>query len=116
MGSIPPYVLYAEGKDGNLLNASLMLAMLFAASVSFLVFALCRYIFPTSLLLQQVIGWSGSYVSFLLLAILVSAMQGNLPETIMWLPIIVLFGIPFMAPLIGMSWLATHLMFGPKRD
>jgi len=40
-----------------------------------------------------------------------SAIIGDLSETMMWMPVILMFGIPYMAPLIGMSLLGNMLVF-----
>jgi hypothetical protein len=56
------------------------------------------------------LGTTGTY-TILLLVVLGSTpftKEGN--EVIMWLPIIVLFGLFYMAPLIAMSWIGCELV------
>jgi hypothetical protein len=111
--AIPSHLLYATHEDGNLRNPGLFLAMFIASVTSFAVFSLTKKL--PSFTSQLIAGILGSYLAFLGLVFLIAAITGDTAETIMWTPIIVLFGIPFMAPLVGLSWLSSVLIFGIKK-
>ena len=114
-GTLPSYVIYAKSKDGNLWNPGLFEMMVVAAITSFLIFAVCRHLLSTAKK-RLIAGVIGSYAAFLVVLTVGAGLHGQLAETLMWMPVILLFGIPFMAPLVGMSWLGTRLMFGPMRE
>jgi hypothetical protein len=111
--AIPPYLHYARHKDGNLRNPGLFLAMLIASVTCFAVFSLTKKL--PSFMSQLIAGIIGSYIALIGLVFFRAAIIGEIAETIMWSPIIVLFGIPFMAPLVGLSWLSSTLIFGIKK-
>ena len=112
-GIILPYLMYAESGNGNIINPVLFIMMVIAGGISFLIFAICRWSF-SSLLTQVLIGTTGCYTSFILLIVIVSAIRDELPETVMWMPIMLLFGIPYMAPLVGMTCLGSCLIIENK--
>lgn len=85
--------------------------MIVAAIASFTVFAVCRWLFSTGTK-HRLFGVILSYVVLTVLYLVVGAIEGNLDESIMWLPIALMFGVPFMAPLIFMAWLGSVLAFG----
>ncbi len=114
-GTIPPYLMYAKSEDGNLRNPALFATILVAASISLAVFGVCRLLFTTALK-RLFIGAIASYVALLLFLLVAARITGDLAETTMWMPIILLFGIPFMAPLVGMSWLGSILIFGKRNN
>ena len=111
--AIPPYLHYVRHKDGNLRNPGLFLAMLIASVTCFAVFSLTKKL--PSFMPQLIAGIIGSYIALIGLVFFRAAIIGEIAETIMWSPIIVLFGIPFMAPLVGLSWLGSTLIFGMKK-
>jgi hypothetical protein len=111
--AIPSYLLYAKHEDGNLRNPGLFLAMFIASVTSFAVFSITKKL--PSFTSQLIAGIMGSYLVFFGLVFAIAIITGATAETIMWSPIIVLFGIPFMAPLVGLSWLSSTLIFGIKR-
>jgi len=114
VAALPPYLLYATHEDGNLRNPRLYLAMLIASVTSFAVFSFAKKL--PSFKIQIIAGIGGSYFAFFVLVLLVAAIMGEIAEFIMWSVIIVLFGIPFMAPLVGLSWLSSTLVFGMKKN
>ncbi len=116
-GVIFSYLLYAfsESRSDFSLNPWLLGTMALAAIVSFVNFSLSRFV-PT-VIGGMLAGVAGSYASFFVLFFLFVGLHGPMAlyEAIMWLPIITLFGVPYMAPLVGMTWLATTLLLGrPK--
>jgi hypothetical protein len=113
-GTLSSQWMYAASSgSGEFLDPNLSKMMAVAAGVVFLVFAASRWLFQ-SLAAHLILGCLGSYGSLLALVLVVSAGQGGLEETRMWMPVILIIGIPYMAPLVGMTWLGTVLIF-PKR-
>ncbi len=95
------------------MNPGLFIAMLAASVTSFTVFSVSKHM--PSYRTQLIIGVLGSYFAFLGLVFLVAMLQGEIAETYMWTPIILLCGIPFMAPLVGLSWVSSTIVFGFRR-
>jgi hypothetical protein len=114
LAAIPPHVMYAMSEDGNLWNNTLFSMMLLAAIASFVSFSASRYIFDSSKK-RIVVGIIISYGAMLVLLIFFSYLKGDLPETIMWMPIIIIFGVLYMSPLLGLSFLASILIFGNNK-
>jgi hypothetical protein len=114
MAAVPSHLLYAKNEDGNLLNPHVFLAMLIASVTSFLVFSLAKKI--PFFLVQIIVGIGVSYLAFLGVIFLIAAITDEMAETIMWMPIMILVGIPNMAPLVGLSWLGSTLIFGMKKE
>ena len=112
--AVPPYVLYAKSEDGNMRNPGLFLAMLAAAVTSFVVASVTKRL--PSFRAQLIAGIGGSYLALLGLLFFVAAIQGKVAETLMWTPVILLFGLPFMAPLVGLAWLGSTLIFGLRKE
>ena len=106
--------MYAKSEDGNIWNFSLFAMMLAAAIASFVAFVACRIMFGTKGK-RLFIGVIASYLVMLILLVAASSVTGDIAETIMWMPIIFLFGIPYMAPLVGMSWLGSVLVIGNEK-
>ena len=113
LATVPPYLLYTRHEDGNLRTHGLFRAMLIASVTCFAVFSLTKKL--PSFMSQLIAGIIGSYIALIGLVFFRAAIIGEIAETIMWSPIIVLFGIPFMAPLVGLSWLSSTLIFGMKK-
>ena len=114
MGTVPPHVMYAKSEDGNIWNVSLFAMMLAAAIASFVTFVACRIMLTTKGK-RLFIGVIASYLVMLILLLVASGVTGDIAETMMWMPVILLFGIPYMAPLVGMSWLGSVLVFGNEK-
>jgi hypothetical protein len=93
------HFLYAMNEDGNLLNQRLFVFVLIAALISTFLFVVCRRVLSRSIH-AALFGTALSYVAWL--AILMTE-----PSTLMWLPVIVLFGIPFTLPVLLGSWCAS---------
>lgn len=108
-GTLPPYVMYARSEDGNLWNPSLFFMMITAAITSFGAFAVCRFVLDGTVK-RLVAGTIVSYAAILIILLAAAGVTGDLAETMMWMPIILLFGIPFMAPLVTMSGLGSVLV------
>jgi len=100
---VPSGLLYAEAKDGNVWNWGLWGALFIAALLAAASFLFTRRKLPGSLL-SLVVGALLTYVVWIgvLLAL---APSGGL----MWLPIIVLVGIPYTAPIIAGAWFASGI-------
>ena len=111
--ALPPHMMYAMSEDGNLWNIHLFSMMLIASVLSFAVFIASRFLF-VSKSKWIIAGIFFSYSSILALLITVSAITGDLSETIMWMPVILMFGIPYMAPLVGIALLGNMLIFEDK--
>lgn len=107
--------MYARSEDGDLWNPGLFGMILVAAVTSFLLFVASRNLAFTARR-GFFAGAIASYVSFFVLITVGAALHGQLAETLMWTPVILLFGIPFMAPLVVMSWIGARLVFGPSSD
>lgn len=110
-GTLPPHVMYARSEDGNLWNLQLFAMMLAAATISFGTFAVCR-LFLDGTVKRLAVGAIASYAAILMFLLVASRITGDLAETMMWMPVILLFGIPFMAPLVAMSGVGSVLVFG----
>ena len=110
-GTLPSHVMYARSEDGNLWNLQLFVMMLAAAITSFVAFAVCRLLVDGTVK-RLVVGAIASYAAILALLLVAAGVTGDVAETLMWMPVIILFGIPFLAPLVGMSALGSVLMFG----
>jgi hypothetical protein len=89
---------------------STWLWILTASALSFTAWCLAKQM--NRVAKQLKVGVGGSYAGFLLLFLLAGAYHGQPGETIMWSPIYALFGIPIMAPCVGLSWLASSLLLG----
>lgn len=113
LAALPPHVMYAMSEDGNLWDIVLFSMMLLAAVVSFVCFAVSRYLFSTKGK-RVIAGIFASYTAMLVLLVVSAVITSDLSETMMWMPVILIFGIPFMAPLIGISFLGSTLIFGNK--
>ena len=109
-GMVLPCALYTLGKGRTSPHPALLAGMAVAAATSFLVFTACRALPPGAR--RGVIGAAASYGAFLVLLSAAASAQGTMAETLMWMPVIVLVGIPYMAPLVAMTWLGSVLVFG----
>ena len=117
MGAIPPHVMYATSKDGNIWNPSIFGGLLVCSLISFACFAVIRKA-GGGRSRQTILGTVASYSIFLLIVIVSSAVAGDIAETVMWLPILLAIGILYMAPLIAMSWIGCQLVYsvGPTKS
>ncbi|HOU60098.1 MAG TPA: hypothetical protein PLS59_11715 [Kiritimatiellia bacterium] len=110
-GTLLPHAMYAMSEDGNLWNLQLFVMMLIAAITSFTAFAACRF-FLDGTIKRFIIGAIASYAAILILLLAAAGITGEFSEVIMWIPVILLFGVPFMAPLVIMSGVGSLLVMG----
>ena len=110
-GVTATYLLYAMNEDGDFFAPGLMVMLLVAAAAAFGVFTFCkrRVQAPKK---QFALGCLGCYACFAALLLGGSVVAGNFPETFMWLPVIVLFGVPFALPLVVGAFLGAAIAFG----
>jgi hypothetical protein len=107
--------LYTASSGDGAYSPDLLGMMGISAALSFGSFALCRRLLPYHSH-ALVLGSVGSYLLLLAALLIASNMRGELPQTVMWLPIIILVGIPYMAPLVALSGLACTLMCPRRRE
>jgi len=105
-GALVTHVLYAMNEDGNLWNGALFVGVLLAAVVATAVFCGCRR-FLSSRWARVLIGVSIIYCVWLAILLI-----GD-PESGMWLPVIIIFGIPFTAPVLIAAWFSSGLFMSP---
>ena len=113
--ALPPHYMYAMSEDGNIYNKKLLVMMLIAAVISFIAFSTTRYIFKSNIK-RIIAGIIASYAAMLLILVVASSIAGEIAETLMWMPIILMFGAVYMAPLIGISLLGSVLVFGYEKE
>lgn len=101
-GTVATHALYAMSEDGNLWNAALFIGVFVASFVATAVFCACRR-FLASRRARVMTGISVIYCIWL-----VTLLAGD-PESKMWLPVIVIFGVPFTAPVLIATWFASGL-------
>jgi len=112
VAAVPGQIMYAIAAKKNLLDPSFFLGMMVASSASYVVFSAAKLI--PSHTAQLLTGIGGSYFALIGLVFLV-VFKGDIAEFMLWLPVVIVFGIPFMAPLIGLSWLGSTLVLGAKK-
>jgi hypothetical protein len=106
-------IMCAPLKKGVLLNPQVFAIMVAFSGASFVVFSVTRNI--PSRLAQVLAGLGGSYLAFLGILFIFAAIKDETAEALLWLPAMIVFGIPLMAPLVGLSWFASTLAFGRNR-
>lgn len=108
-----PYLLYSSG-EGRLLPVYLYLILLTAAASSCAIFVILfrsRIAFRSAVML----GVPLSYAIFVAAVLSTAGFSGNLPETLMWLPVMVLFGVPVMLPLVLLAMWAARQFESSRR-
>lgn len=108
--AVPTTLLYSFAEDGELWHPELFVTMLVAAGVSFATFVACRRL-TRDVQRHFLLGAAASYAVLFCLLLIGSAVSGCLAEMVMWLLVIVIFGIPFFSPMIGLAWLGCFLIF-----
>jgi hypothetical protein len=101
---VPPSVLlYAANEDGSLWNWGLWRQLSMAALVAASSFLITRGAWPDELrsVVVGVLLTYGLWLGFLM------AVD---PSSLMWLAVIVIFGIPFTAPIMVGAWFASGLL------
>jgi len=114
VAAVTGQIMCAPLKSGILLSPQVFSIMVIFSCTSFVVFSVTKRI-PSSLA-KLLAGIGGSYLVFVGILFIFAAIKGETAEAMMWLPAMMVYGIPLMAPLVGLSWLASTLAFGPKRN
>ncbi len=114
IGTVPAYVFYSVTNPSSNDQSTLIIGMLVADLICLSMFIASRYMFK-NIFAQAVSAMMGTYTLLTLAVIIRSVAQDELAETLMWLPIIMLFGFPAMFPLVVMTWIGTTIMFGKKK-
>lgn len=119
-GTITSTLFYALSQGDGLVPPSFVFTLLIATVISFLIFSACRRIWRNRSSVALVIGTLCSYLTFgaLVLSLAAAGGERELAEAYMWMPVWILFGIPFMAPIVGSSWAGSILIFAatPQDD
>ncbi len=120
-GAFGSFAMYVTSKDGNFRNPIFFGILLFLAIISFSIFSFCQRFRSKGLGTQ--IGVVGSYVAFIVFLLLSSLFEKNNGELLTWMPVIVILGVFYMAPVVGLSYLGSSLFFKkslsavqPQRD
>ena len=110
-GFFATYALYSINETGDLKSFGALIPILIASMSSLLISTYFHKKFRnnTKRFLFSILF---SYLSYIFLMIVASAILGELSELLMWSVIIIMFGIPFMFPLTSMSWFAVFVFFG----
>ncbi len=113
MGILSPYY-YAISMNDDLNKLGLFVMTAIAGGLVFLVFVFSLKLFK-SLAKQIIFGTIGCYVSFFMLIFIIAVLTGDFQETIKWyIPIMLIVGIPYTTPLVGVVCLGTFLIFGKR--
>lgn len=115
---VMPYFFFVEGEGDTAFQPWLLAGLYITSIVCFIVFA-STFEFEWNGLQRFLAGGCFSYVAFVLLIIVGSLITGGmmaLAESFMWWPVLALFGIPKIAPLVFLTWLGTEAMFGSERE
>ena len=114
VGAAASYFLYAsmKGAGEGPWDARLLAVMSVATCVAFAAFSIFRFAFR-HLAVQLTLGALASYLVFFSAPLVSDLCTGNPGEALMWMPVIVLFGIPCMAPLVAMAGLGA-ILFWPR--
>lgn len=113
-GAMLSYLPYAMSENADsLFRPFLLFGMLTAAVISFSIFSACLRLLRSAAT-AFLIGTLGSYLSFGILVFLTVAAgeQKEFAEAIMWMPLWIAFGVPFMGPLVGCAWVGSIVVFG----
>ena len=102
--------------NDDLNKFGLFVITVIAGGIAFLVFVFSRKLFK-SLAKQIIFGTIGCYISFFMLILIFAVLTGNFQEAINWyIPIMLIVGIPYTAPLVGVVCLGTFLIFGKRNQ
>ena len=105
---VVPYAFYSHvGKARS--EVDLFLNVVGAVAIVFLAFALARRLWRQTAW-RILFGGMLSYAGLAILAAIGGAVHGQLAETLMWMPVILLFGIPVMTPLVILVGFATFMI------
>ena len=106
-------LMCAPLKKGAVLNPQMFAIMFVFSCAAFVVFSVTKNI--QSRLARVLTGIVGSYLAFLGILFVFAAIKDETAEALLWLPAMIVFGIPLMVPLVGLSWFASTLAFGRNR-
>lgn len=106
-------IMCAPLKRGILLNPLVFSFMLAFSCTAFVAFSVTRRI--PSPLARPIAGIGVSYLGFALVLLAFAAIKGEVAEFMKWLPGMIVFGIPMMAPLVGISWLGSARALGARK-
>jgi hypothetical protein len=95
---------------GVLLNPEVFFLMLVFSCASFGIFCGARKI--ASPPIRAAAGIGGSYLAFLAVIFVFAVLRDEVAEAVLRLPAMLVYGIPLMAPLVGMAWLGSTLWRG----
>ena len=97
---------------GILLSPEVFCVMVAFSCASSAAFTVARRIpSPTARILA---GIAGSYLAILAIVFVFAAIKDEIAESLLWLPAMLVFGTPLMAPLVGLSWLGSTLVARAK--
>jgi len=113
VAAVAGQIMCAPLKRGLLLSPKVFSFMLVFSCTSFAIFCVTKNM--PSPLPQLAAGIGSSYLAFLGIVFIFAAIKDEVAEAILWLPAMLLFGIPLMAPLVGLSWLGSTLVSRVKR-
>ena len=107
------YGLFSIGETGNLRCYSMIPMVGGAALVCILVTAICFWILENPVL-RVALSLIASYVAYILVVLIGSAVTGDIAETMMWFPLMLFFGIPNMLPLTVGTIIGVTMFSGRK--
>lgn len=113
LAAVSGQIMCAPLQRSVLLNPQVFAIMVVFSGASFVVFSVTKNM--PSRLAQVLTGIGGSYLAFLGILFIFAAIKDETAEALLWLPAMIVFGIPLMAPLVGLSWFASTLTFGRNR-
>jgi len=108
------YRFFSRHAASDKFHVDLAITMSAAAALSFAFITRTKKI--PSLRVQVLAGTLGSYLIVTGLIVLAAACQGQLAQTIMWLPLMLLYIFLYTTPLVALSWLASTIIFGFKKE
>jgi hypothetical protein len=114
LGTIPTQIFYASTQNDKSFDPKFYAQLLVAGFISFGVFSILHFKIE-SRILSAVLGCFGSYAALIAVVFMVSFVLGEVDETMMWFPVMLLFGIPFFASVIAMAYLASLIAFAGRR-
>ena len=113
-GALITYALFSIGETGNLRCYSMLPGIGGALLACIVVTAISFWILKNPIA-RVALSLFGSYGVYILILVIGSAITGDLAETMMWFPIILLFGIPNMLPL-TVGTITGVAMFSGKKN
>jgi hypothetical protein len=110
VGAFATYTLYSLGDAGSLQTSNdLILVIVGACVIALVVSWLCRLL-AAKTVKHFMLSVAFSYVFYIASVLVFSAVQGAFAETLMWAPVMLLFGISFMFPATLCAWLGVHIV------